>query len=234
MTARTIIYGRVSSDQQAASGLGLQAQQTRLDVYCHHQGLEPTLWLCDDGVSGSVAPDARPGLCRALELLASGDADTLVVPALSRLGRSLRDVLDVFDRAKDQGWRLIILDISADTDSPFGKAMLGFMAIVSELERDLAAERTRDALAAAKARGVRLGAPASDAVRDAGRRAQALRAEGRSWSAVAAALEAEGYVTGRGKTTWSKMQASRAARTVELDDEAAANAQAHAGDTDND
>ena len=230
---QTILYSRVSSDAQAASGLGLQAQRTRLDLYAHQNGLDgQTVSIQDAGVSGGVAPDERPGLCQALEMLEGGQADTLVVTTLSRLGRSLRDVLDVIDRAKGQRWRLIILDMALDTTTSMGKAMLSVMAVMSELERDLTAERTRDALAAAKARGKRLGAPASDATRVAGRRAQELRAEGRSWSAVAAALSDEGFVTGTGRTVWGKSSAVAAVRTVELDDQAEAAASDQGNDSD--
>lgn len=217
---KAVLYARVSTNGQADNGHGLDAQRVKLDLHAQANGLEPTLSLSDAGVSGSVAPDERPALSEALGLLKSGQADTLVATSLSRLGRSTRDILDLADRARVEGWRLIVLDLSLDTDTATGRFTLTVLAAMAELERGLAVERTRDGLAAAKAQGKRLGAPVSENTRAAGRRAQDLRAEGRSWSAVAAALEAEGFPTARGGSSWNKTQAVRAVRTVELDDQA--------------
>ena len=232
MTA--ILYSRVSTDDQAANGHGLKAQMVKMDLHADAYGLVVAHRMSDDGVSGSVAPDERAALSEALALLSGGQADTLVVASLSRLSRRTRDVLEIADRADREGWRLIILDLALDTGTPTGRMTLTVLAAIAELERAQTIERTREGLAQAKREGRRLGRPASDNTRAAGRRGQQLRAEGRSWSAVAAALQAEGFVTAQGKGTWSKTQAVRAVKTVELDDQAEAAASDHAGDTDND
>ena len=219
---KAVLYGRVSSDHQSKNGHGLDAQRAKLEAYCPFVELEPAAWLADASVSGSVAPWDRPAMSEALAMLEDGRVSVLMTASLSRLGRRLRDILDITDLAIEQGWRLIVLDVNVDTGSPTGKAFLRFLGVVSELERDLTIERTKDALAAAKAKGKRLGRPASERTRLAGRRVEQLRGDGKSWTQVCNALQAEGFVTATGRSSWSHMQARRALKTVALDDEAAA------------
>ena len=99
--------------------------------------------------------------------------------------------------------------------------MLTTLAAVAQLEREQTAERTRQALAPLRNRGVRLGRPVSEATRKAGPRAVELRAQGRTWRDVATQLEEEGHRTARGCATWHAASAQRAARSVELDEQAA-------------
>ena len=179
----------------------------------------------DDGISGSVAPGQRPGLAAALEALDSGRADVLIAADISRLGRRASDVLDLAGRAEERGWHFAVLDLGIDTTTPAGRFALTVMAAVAELERGQTAERTRHALAAAKARGQRLGGPVSDETRRAGRRAVELRDGGATWQQIADALTAEGYPTAQ-KGRWHPSTARRAVRSIALDDEAAASAAA--------
>ena len=220
-TLHAVHYLRVSTDSQAASGLGIEAQREACKTWTWGQAHEIAGEFTDEGVSGSVAPGERPGLSAALAMLDSGEATALVCASLSRLGRSVRDVLDIADRARRDGWTLVLLDLGADTSTAAGRATLGMLSVVAEMERDLAAERTTAALAAAKARGQRLGAPVADSVRAAGQRAVELRGDGLSWRAVAETLTAEGHETAKGGP-WHAMTAKRAAETVRLDAEAAA------------
>jgi len=227
MTASTaasrtaIIYTRVSTIGQADNGHGLDAQADKCAGFCTGLGIAVAGTCTDAGVSGSVAPADRAGLSAALQLLHQGQADTLVVASLSRLGRKCRDVLAfVEDEIQQKGFHLVILDIGTDTSTPTGKAFLGFVAVMSQLERDQCAERTRQGLAAAKAKGVRLGAPVSAASRAAGARVLALRQEGFTWRAIGPRLEEDGYRTARGYTRWSLSQVQKVARSVRLDQEA--------------
>src|SRR5690606_22634248 len=102
---------------------------------------------------------------------------------------------------KKQGWAVVLLDLGVDTGTPNGKLVAGLMAQVAEWERELIGARTRDALAAAKARGQRLGRPRAtpDAVVA---RVVALSAD-LSPLQVARALTAEGVPTTRGAPAWS-------------------------------
>lgn len=82
---------------------------------------------------------------------------------------------------------------------------------MSQLERDQISERTKQGLAAAKAKGVRLGAPVSAASWAAGARVLALRQEGVTWRAIGPRLEEEGYRTARGNTRWGLSQVQHVA-----------------------
>lgn len=217
----SIVYARVSTRQQAASGLGIAAQIERCEAYAVAMGYVPTSVARDEGVSGGTAPADRPALGPALESLDRGEADVLIVASLSRIGRRVADVLEIADRAKRNGWSLAVLDLALDTSTPTGEFALTMLAAVAQLERRQIQDRTRAALRAAKARGKRLGGPVHERTRAAGGRALELREAGRTWRQVADTLNAEGLKAPRGGT-WSHGQAVQAARSVALDREAEA------------
>lgn len=85
---------------------------------------------------------------------------TLVVSKLDRLGRSVIDVLSVFERVKEAGASIKVLDMGIDTTTPAGQLMLTILAGFAEFERQMIGLRTREGLAAARANGVVLGRPA--------------------------------------------------------------------------
>ena len=222
-----VCYGRVSTGGQAVAGHGLAAQRKRAEAYCSLMGIAPVEWIADKGRSGSLAPDKRPGLARALAMLAAGEAAALVVPALDRLARNTRDVLDVADRAHAEGWRLVVVGLM-DTGTPEGRAVLTVMAAMAELERGLISRRTTEALKAARRSGVRLGRPPSDRTRAAGRRVAELRAQGHPWRAIPALLDAGQYLRANGELRpWNPRACRDALTTVQLDDQAAAARAAH-------
>lgn len=118
-------------------------------------GYEPAKWFEDVAVSGSQME--RAGLTEALAWLREGD--TLVVCELSRLGRGTVATLDLLRRLDDAGVRVVSLREQMDTTTAMGRAMIQISLVFSELERELAVERTRSGLEAARARGARLGRP---------------------------------------------------------------------------
>ena len=156
---RAVAYTRVSTEEQATSGLGLAAQRATIATAVLGKGGTIVAELADEGISGSIAADERPGVAEALALIAAGTADTLVVAKLDRLGRSAYDVLGIAQRAEREGWALVVLDLGLDTTTPVGRFTLTILAGVAQLERDLIRQRTREALAAKKARGERVGRP---------------------------------------------------------------------------
>src|SRR5271167_1780860 len=97
----------------------------------------------------------RPALARCLKKLESGD--TLIVWKLDRLGRSLRDLINMLDGFKQQGVKFRSLTEAIDTDTPTGRAMWQMIGVLAELERSLITERTRAGIQAAKLRGVKFG-----------------------------------------------------------------------------
>ena len=103
----------------------------------------------DDKISGSRAE--RPGLTKALELLREGD--TLVVWKLDRLGRSVKQLVDLVGDLYKQGAQFRSLTDAIDTGTPSGRFFFHVMASLAEMERELIVERTRAGLEVAKQLG---------------------------------------------------------------------------------
>jgi DNA invertase Pin-like site-specific DNA recombinase len=133
-------YARVSTDDQK-----LNLQQDAL----HTAGCEK---IFEDYLSGARA--TRPGLTSALEMARSGD--TLVVWRLDRLGRSLKDLIQLTETLKQRSIGLQSLQESIDTTTSSGQLIFHLFGALAEFERNLIRERTNAGLTAARARG-RLG-----------------------------------------------------------------------------
>ena len=202
-------YLRVSTDEQAASGAGLEAQRAAITADAERRGWTITAWHADEGLSGGLAPAERPGLTAALEAVQTRQAAALMAAKLDRVSRSIRDAADLMDQARAEGWELATADLAVDTSTPAGEAAAAMMTVFSQLERRMIGQRTRDALAARKAAGVQLGQPTQvpDAVLA---RIITEAAEGRSLRAIAQGLMADGIPTGAGKPTWHPPQVQRA------------------------
>jgi DNA invertase Pin-like site-specific DNA recombinase len=127
----------------------VSTQDQRLDVQHEaltRSGCEKTF---DDTMSGRVAD--RPGLQRALDVLRDGD--TLVVWKLDRLGRSVKQLVDLVSRFEEEGIHFVSLTDSIDTSTPAGRFFFHVMASLAEMERELTVERTRAGLETARLRG---------------------------------------------------------------------------------
>lgn len=198
-TTTAIGYVRVSTDGQVTSGAGLTAQRTAITAECERRGLPLLDMYADEGLSGKSL--ARPALTAALDALACGTASVLVVAKVDRLSRSLADFAALMARAERNGWRIVALDLGIDTTSPAGEMMAAVVAATAQYERRLISARTRDALAAKKAAGVRLGRPA---VTDPAVVARILtdRKSGATFAAIADTLTAENVPTARGGIRW--------------------------------
>jgi DNA invertase Pin-like site-specific DNA recombinase len=156
-TEGVIAYLRVSTEEQAASGLGLVAQRALLAAECDRRGVTLLATYEDAGRSGKDL--GRPALQEALDALDAGQASALMVAKLDRLTRSVHDASGLMKRAERAGWGLVALDVAVDTTTPQGTAMAQVLVVFAELERRLIGQRTRDALAAKKAQGHKLGRP---------------------------------------------------------------------------
>ncbi len=192
-------YVRVSTDEQAVSGLGLAAQRQAIEAEAARRGL-PLLAVYEDaGISGKSL--ARPGLSAALADLDAGNGTVLLVAKLDRLSRSVHDATGLMQRAERAGWGLVAMDANVDTTTPQGAAMTQVLAVFAELERRLIGERTKDALAVCKAQGVKLGRPRtldSEVVA----RIRTAHADGQGWSKIARDLTDEGVDTAQGGARW--------------------------------
>ena len=103
----------------------------------------------EDKVSGTRAD--RPGLAKALEMLREGDA--LVVWKLDRLGRSVKQLVDLIGELRQQGVQFKSVTDAIDTGTPSGRFFFHVMASLSEMERELIVERTRAGLEVARQLG---------------------------------------------------------------------------------
>lgn len=213
---RMIGYLRVSSEEQADSGLGLAAQRATITDVAAQRGWDVE-WVTDAGWSAKDLN--RPGITHALDLLHNGKADGLMLARLDRLSRSMLDFDTVMDDAHKQGWSLVSVDLGVDMTTPSGRLLANVFAAFAEFERELIRQRTREALAAAKARGQRLGRPRAtpDAVVA---RVVALSAD-LSPSQVAKQLTAEGVPTTRGAAEWRPSSVRRLLKSHDLDQLAA-------------
>lgn len=142
---RLIGYARVSTaDQDVAMQT---AALKRAGV------LDDNLWF--EQVSGVKA--RRPQ--RDMAMLDARKGDVFVVYKLDRLGRSFRELLDMVHDLETRGVGFRSLTEGFDTTKPAGKFMFHMLGAMAEFERGLIAERTRDGMAEAKERGVRVGKP---------------------------------------------------------------------------
>jgi DNA invertase Pin-like site-specific DNA recombinase len=192
-------YARVSTEEQATSGLGLSAQRAALEDECRRRHL-PLLALYEDaGLSGKSL--ARPALSEALAALDRGEATVLMVAKLDRLTRSVHDATGLMLRADKAGWGLVALDVAVDTTTPQGAAMAQVLAVFAELERRLIGQRTRDALAVRKSQGARLGRPRSldPEIR---RRIRSEHEAGLAFAEIARRLNAAKVPTAQGGAKW--------------------------------
>lgn len=218
--SKTVIaYLRVSTEEQAVSGLGLEGQRTMLQAEAERRGWDDVQFVSDEGKSGKTLN--RPALTEALGRLASGTAGVLVVAKLDRLSRSLLDFATLMERARREGWELVVLDLNIDTSSPSGTLMANVLASFSEYERMVISQRTSLALQAKKRQGHRLGRPAT-LDRGVAQRIVSLRQQGMSTPRIAALLNAEAVPTARGGRSWYPATVAGVVRSLALDAEAVA------------
>lgn len=93
----------------------------------------------------------RPELSKMLDRMTDGD--TVVIESLSRLGRSTKDLIELVELFGERGVNLVSLKESIDTKTPTGKLLFTLMSALAQFERDVIAERTREGLRSARARG---------------------------------------------------------------------------------
>ena len=139
--AKTLIgYARCSTDKQ-----DLASQQAALVEL----GVSPDRIYTDRGLTGTSRE--RPGLDQALAAVRAGD--TLVVPKLDRLARSVPDARYIADSLVKRGVRLALGSSVYDPSDPMGKMFFNVLATFAEFEADLIRMRTREGMAIARAKG---------------------------------------------------------------------------------
>jgi DNA invertase Pin-like site-specific DNA recombinase len=211
---RVIGYLRVSTEEQAVSGLGLADQRCVISAEAARRGWTDIVYISDSGYSAKNL--SRPGIAEALGELKGGRAGLLVVSKLDRLSRSLLDFAGLMETASNQGWELVVLDLAVDTTTPSGKLMASVMSAFSEYERMLIGARTKAALQQLKTQGVRLGRP-SAIPQEIKRHISDLRKSGQTLAAIAADLNTRRIPTAREGKCWYPSSVQAVLRSVELD-----------------
>jgi DNA invertase Pin-like site-specific DNA recombinase len=230
-----IAYFRVSTKRQGASGLGLESQAAAVEAYAEQTGKRIVARYTE---VESGRKSNRPELQRAVGHARRSKA-TLVVAKLDRLARNARFLLTVVESGAD----VVFCDLPHVPPGPAGKLILTNMAAIAEWEAGVIAQRTREALRAAKARGVALGSArpghwngkedarlaglakarsasaearserALEAYDDVSSRMLELRRKGTSLRSIASFLNAAGHTTRRGRE-WNPVQVARVLNRV--------------------
>ncbi len=134
------IYCRVSTQEQAAEGYSIGEQQSRLSIFCAAHDWKVAHVYSDPGYSGAKLQ--RPAIQQLIRDCSYGLFDAVLVYKLDRLSRSQKDTLylieDIFN-ANHIG--LVSMCENFDTQSPFGRAMIGILSVFAQLERDQITER---------------------------------------------------------------------------------------------
>ena len=145
VTGSFVSYLRVSTQKQGQSGLGLEAQRKAVSDYLNYGDWNVIEELVE---IESGKNNRRPKMMEAIDLCKASGA-TLLVAKIDRLARDAAFLLNL----KDAGIEFIAADMPEAN-----RLTIGIMALVAEQEREIISKRTKDALAAAKAKGVQLGA----------------------------------------------------------------------------
>jgi len=151
---------RCSTDRQADSGLGLEAQKEQVESFCERNGLTIVASYSDLGVSGKAPLEERIGLVSALSALTSFRAGGLIVAKMDRLSRDPLLSMTI-ERIVERGGARILSASGEGTENndPSQVLMRRILAAVAENESSVCAARIKAALQAKKARGERLGRP---------------------------------------------------------------------------
>ncbi len=212
---QAVIYSRVSTDEQAESGAGLNAQVDACVAFVKQQRWEIIGTFTDEGISGTADLEKRTGLMAAMEALGKGDV--LLVSKRDRLGRDVVLVKMIERLVAKRKASLHALN-GAVGDSPEAQFMNGILDLSSAYEVALIRARTKAALYAKKVRGERMGKlPYGFTVADDGvqvvpcsgeqmilQRISILRGQGYSLRQVAALLNAASRFNRHGRR-WNQV-----------------------------
>jgi DNA invertase Pin-like site-specific DNA recombinase len=152
MEKRVACYCRTSTSDQKN---GLESQVRVLRTYCDQNNITNVEFFTDDGVSGTKS--SRPALDQMMAAVERGEISTCIVYSFSRFARSTTHLLNALTRFKATGTAFVSLTERIDTNSPVGIAIFSILASISQLERDLIADRVKCGLINARAKGKLIG-----------------------------------------------------------------------------
>ena len=215
---RGVGYIRVSTADQSDSGLSLDAQRRKVLAQAEISDIDLIEIFEDAGAS--AASLERPAMQLVLDMVEAGEIDVIVIAKLDRLSRSVKDLgflLEKLSSSKrfdgELGIDLISAGDSLDTSTATGRLVIHILGSVSQWEREVIAERTREALAEKKAQGKSTGkAPYGYTAGDEGVLVEneyeqevlgltkEMVFEGIGWAEMARVLTAKGYVNRKGNS----------------------------------
>jgi DNA invertase Pin-like site-specific DNA recombinase len=149
---RTACYARVSTGSQEK---GLDAQIRALGIFCEQNKIDDWELFADENQSGTKA--SRPALDKMMAAVETGEIENVIVFAFSRYARSVSHMLRGLETMRKYKTNFISLSEKLDLNTSLGNVVFVIISAISQLERDLIAERVRDGLAAARARVAKIG-----------------------------------------------------------------------------
>jgi DNA invertase Pin-like site-specific DNA recombinase len=173
---RAALYARISTLNH---GQDPEVQLGEIREFCKRRGFTVAQEYVDKGICGSR--ERRPALDRLLADCRKRLVDAVVVYRYDRFARSLRQLVNALEEFRALGIDFISIHEGVDTSTPNGRLIFGIFASIAEFERELIRDRVRSGLAAAKAKGKRIGRPR---VTVDVPRITSLRRRGRSWAEI--------------------------------------------------
>lgn len=200
-----LLYARVSTSMQVNDGMSLDAQERDLRRAAALHGYDKMELLREEGRSGKSIK-GRPVLRDSLDRLDRGDAAALFVTRIDRLARSTQDFLTIIDRANQNGWRLVMLDLNLDTSAYQGRFVVTIMSALAEMERAIIAERQKDVHKDRREKGLQWGVdlgPKQMLSQEVTEQIFSLRDSGLSYGKIADMLNKAEVPTALGKKWYS-------------------------------
>ena len=154
MTKQVAIYARVSTNQQT-----VQNQLSALREVAERSGYSVIAEFKDEGISGAKGRIDRPALDQMLKDCAKRRFDMVMVWDISRLGRSVQNLIEVMNELQSMKVDLFFLQQGLDTSTASGRMMFSVFGALAEYERELIRERTLLGQQRARAKGVKFGRP---------------------------------------------------------------------------
>jgi len=152
MTKKVVIYARVSTLDQTVDN-----QLIELRDHCSKMGWEIVKEYTDEGLSGTLSREKRPALNAMINDGYRKKFDTVVCWDISRIGRSMKELVLFLSDMKDRGIGICSVRQGFDTSTSMGEIMFQFVGILSSWEREMIRERTLAGLERAKSEGKILG-----------------------------------------------------------------------------
>jgi DNA invertase Pin-like site-specific DNA recombinase len=169
-------YIRVSTDEQAESGLSMESQEEKVRAHAGIYERTPLEIVKDEA---SAKDFDRPGIQSILTMIGEGRVLSVTVKDLSRLTRSVRDLGAFLELIQKRNVTFVSVQETLDTSTAAGRLVVNMLGSVAQWEREAISERTKAALAVLKSRGVKLGTPRNmtPAARTKGVEASRFKAE---------------------------------------------------------